>query len=55
MTDESKQPADQSVLVVEDDELIARLLKASLVDVGYDVQTAVHGDVLPLAHDQPET
>jgi diguanylate cyclase (GGDEF)-like protein len=41
--DESNEPTDQSILVVEDDELIARLLKASLVDVGYEVRIATDG------------
>ena len=43
MTDESEPSADQSVLVVEDDEFIARLLQAELTRSGYDVRMASDG------------
>ena len=43
MTDESEPSADQSVLVVEDDEFIARLLQAELARSGYDVRMASDG------------
>lgn len=43
MTDESEPSAVQSVLVVEDDEFIARLLEAELTRSGYDVRMASDG------------
>ncbi len=43
MTEYEEPSARESILVVEDDEFIARLLRVELADVGYDVQTAGDG------------
>jgi diguanylate cyclase (GGDEF)-like protein len=43
MSEQSEPSAHGSILVVEDDEFIARLLEVELADVGYDVQTAGDG------------
>ncbi len=43
MNEYEEQSARESILVVEDDEFIARLLRVELADVGYDVQTAGDG------------
>ncbi|MGH2577296.1 MAG: response regulator transcription factor, partial [Actinomycetota bacterium] len=43
MSDEPQAPARESILVVEDDEFIARLLRAELAGAGYEVRTASDG------------
>ncbi len=43
MTDEPQPSARESILVVEDDEFIARLLKAELAGAGYEVRIASDG------------
>ena len=43
MTEEPQPPARKSILVAEDDEFIARLLKAELAGAGYEVRIASDG------------
>jgi len=48
--------ARQRILVVEDDEAIARMLEIELADAGYDVVCAGRGDeaLAAIAHDRPD-
>jgi diguanylate cyclase (GGDEF)-like protein len=43
VSDEPQAPARESILVVEDDEFIARLLRVELAGAGYEVRTATDG------------
>src|SRR6266545_1009184 len=43
VSDDTQAPARESILVVEDDEFIARLLRAELAGAGYEVRTASDG------------
>jgi two-component system, OmpR family, phosphate regulon response regulator PhoB len=43
VSDEPQAPARESILVVEDDEFIARILRAELAGAGYEVRTASDG------------
>jgi diguanylate cyclase (GGDEF)-like protein len=53
VTDEPQPSARESILVVEDDEFIARLLSAELAGAGYDVRIASDGvEALELAFER---